>query len=64
MTTFEWVSLIFVLLGGFWTLTQKLAKIEAALVGKVGYKECSEKRDNCPCVKELEEIIKERMERR
>ncbi len=63
MSNFEWLSLIFVLLGGFWTLTQKLSKIETALVGKVGYKECSEKRDSCPCVKELEEL-KERMERR
>lgn len=62
MTTYEWITLMCVLLGGFWALTQKLNQIEKALVGKVGYKECSEKRDRCPCVRELHEL-KERIEK-
>jgi len=62
MTTFEWISLIGILLGGFWVLTSKLTAIEKALVGKVSYKDCSEKRDRCPCVRELEEL-RERMEK-
>ena len=62
MTTYEWVTLIAVLLGGFWSLLQKLGRIEVALASKVGYRECSEKRDKCPCVKELEQI-KERIEK-
>ena len=36
MSTHEWVMLIAVLLGGFWTLNRQLAKIEVALSGKVG----------------------------
>lgn len=60
MTTFEWISLIGILLGGFWVLTSKLTAIEKALVGKVSYKDCSEKRSKCPCVRELEEL-KERL---
>ena len=56
MSTFEWISLIGTLLGGFWALYRQLTKIEVALVGKVGYKECSERQNNCPCVKELAEI--------
>ena len=62
VTTYEWVTLITVLIGGFWVLAQKLNKIEVALVSKVGYKECSDKREKCPCVKEIEHI-KERMEK-
>ena len=56
MTTYEWLSLIGVLIGGFWLLTQKLTRIELALQGKVSYEVCSEKRDKCPCVKEMEKI--------
>ena len=62
VTTYECVTLITVLIGGFWVLAQKLNKIEVALVSKVGYKECSDKREKCPCVKEIEHI-KERMEK-
>ena len=58
MTTYEWISLIGILLGGFWVLAQKLSAIEKALVGKVSYKDCSEKRDKCPCVIELNKIKK------
>ena len=56
MTTFEWISLIGILLGGFWVLASKLSAIEKALVSKVSYKDCSDKRDRCPCVRELEEL--------
>ena len=62
MTTFEWISLIGVLLTGFWVLAQKLNAIEKALVGKVSYHDCSEKRDKCPCVRELHEL-RERIEK-
>lgn len=56
MSTYEWVTLITVIVGGFWSLFQKLNRIEVALAGKVGYKDCSEKREKCPCVREMEEI--------
>lgn len=62
MTTFEWISLIGILLSGFWVLASKLTAIEKALVGKVSYKDCSEKRDQCPCVREVEKL-KERLEK-
>ena len=48
--------LILVLLGGFWTLNRQLAKIEIALSGKVGYGDCSERQEKCPCHKEVCEI--------
>ena len=56
MSTYEWVATITVIVGGFVTLAQKLNRIEVALVGKVSYKECSEKREKCPCVREMEEL--------
>jgi hypothetical protein len=62
MTTFEWISLILVLLGGFGTLYRQLTKIEVSIAGKVGYRECHEKRDSCPCwgkVEKMEEMINE-----
>jgi len=62
VTTYEWVTLISVIIGGFWVLSQSLRRIEVALAGKVDYKTCAEKRDKCPCVKELEHL-KERMEK-
>ena len=49
MTTHEWIMLIIVLLGGFWTLNRQLAKIEIALSGKVSYRDCSDRQDKCPC---------------
>ena len=62
MSTYEWASMIAVLAGGFWVLAEKLNKIQVALEGKVGYKECHEKREKCPCVKDIENI-KERIEK-
>ena len=56
MSTYEWVATIVVIVGGFATLSQSLRRIEVALAGKVGFKECSEKREKCPCVREIEEI--------
>jgi hypothetical protein len=47
MSTHEWVMLIAVLLGGFWTLNRQLAKIEVALSGKVGFNDCNERRRSC-----------------
>ena len=62
MTTHEWACLILVLLGGFWRLNRSLTKIEVALSGKVGFKDCADRQEKCPCRKALEEI-QERMER-
>ncbi|MCQ2377998.1 MAG: hypothetical protein MJ016_02160 [Victivallaceae bacterium] len=62
MTTFEWLSIIITIAAGFVALLKKLAAIEVALVGKVSYKDCHEKRDNCPCVNEIKEI-KRRLEK-
>ena len=39
MTTYEWLGLIVVLIGGFWKLSSKLTKIEVALSGKVGFED-------------------------
>lgn len=62
MSTYEWASILAVIVGGFWVLAEKLNKIQVALEGKVGYKECHEKREKCPCVRDIEQI-KERMEK-
>ena len=56
MTNFEWVSLIIVLLGGFWTLNRALTKIEVALSCKVSYGDCADKQNKCPCHNEIKEI--------
>lgn len=56
MSTHEWIMLILVLLGGFWTLSRQLAKIEVALSSKVSYGDCSDKQGKCPCHKEIEEV--------
>ena len=47
MSTYEWVMLILVLIGGFWKLNRTLTKIEVALSGKVSYDECSARRRLC-----------------
>ena len=49
MTTYEWLGLIVVLIGGFWKLSNKLTKIEVVLSGKVGFDDCAEKQGKCPC---------------
>ncbi len=59
MTTYEWLSLICVLIGGFYMLNNRLSSIEAALVGKVGYHACDERREKCPCVEDIKEIKEE-----
>ena len=62
MTTYEWLGLIVVLIGGFWKLSNKLTKIEVALSGKVGFDECNKRQGECPChakVKELEKLVGE-----
>ena len=58
MTTYEWLGLIVVLIGGFWKLSNKLTKIEVALSGKVGFDNCAEKQGNCSCHKKVEEMEK------
>lgn len=57
MTTYEWLTLIGVLLAGFWTIATKLSSIEKALMNKVSYEDCSHKRDTCPCMQELNRRI-------
>ena len=54
MTTYEWLGLIVVLIGGFWKLSNKLTKIEVVLSGKVGFDDCAEKQGKCPCHKRVE----------
>ena len=56
MSTHEWIMLILVLLGGFWTLSRQLAKIEVALSGRVSFKDCSEQQSKCPCHEELKKL--------
>ena len=62
MSTFEWISLIGILLTGFAALYRQLTKIEVALVGKVDYDECNQRRRECPCVREMDKI-KEKIEK-
>ena len=62
MTTYEWLGLIVVLIGGFWKLCSKLSKIEVTLSGKVGFDECTRRQGECPCHKKIEEM-KEIMEK-
>ena len=59
MSTHEWVMLILVLLGGFWTLNRQLTKIEVVLRGKVSYGDCADRQEKCPCHKEIEDIREE-----
>ena len=56
MTTYEWLSFILVLCGGFWVLSRQLSKIEVGLSGKVSYKNCTERQEKCPCIQKIEEI--------
>ena len=60
MTTYEWLGLIVVLIGGFWKLSNKLTKIEVALSGKVGFDDCAKRQGECPChqkVAAMEKLI-------
>ena len=59
MTTYEWLSIILVLCGGFWVLSRQLSKIEVGLSGKVSYKNCTERQEKCSCIQDIEEIKKE-----
>lgn len=56
MTTFQWVSIILVIVGGLWKLNRTLSKIEVALTNKVSFADCNERQEKCPCRKEIEEI--------
>lgn len=58
MTTYEWLGLIVVLIGGFWKLSTKLTKIEVALSGKVGFDDCSKKQEDCQCHDKIEKLEK------
>lgn len=58
MTTYEWLGLIVVLIGGFWKLSNKLTKIEVALSGKVGFDDCAKRQGECPCHRKVEAIEK------
>ena len=56
MSTYEWLGLIVVLIGGFWKLSNKLTKIEVALSGKVGFEDCNERQGKCPCREQVEKM--------
>ena len=56
MTTYEWLGLIVVLIGGFWKLCNKLSKIEVALSGKVGFDDCAKRQRECSCIRQMEQI--------
>ena len=62
MTNYEWITLIAVLIGGFWHMGRLLAKIEVALSGKVSYRDCAEQQEKCPCRKRVDEL-EERVEK-
>lgn len=56
MTTFQWVSIILVIVGGLWKLNRTLSNIEISLNKKVSFSDCEERQERCPCRKEIEEI--------
>ena len=57
MTTYEWISLLAVIIGGFWTLNRQLTKIELAVKEKVSYDFCSSRQEKCPCHEQIREIL-------
>lgn len=62
MSTHEWITLIVVILGGFWKLNRTLTKIEVAITRKVGFEDCSKRQKDCPLyerVKEIQEKLNE-----
>ena len=59
MTTYQWLSIVLVLLGGMWKMNQTLTEIKIALSGKVSYGDCSDRQEKCPCHKEIERIKKD-----
>ncbi len=61
MSTYEWLGLIVVLIGGFWKLCDKLTKIEVRLSSKVDYDICAQRRDSCQCRVEVDSL-KQQME--
>ena len=56
MTTTEWLTLIGILISGFLWISAKLEKIYVALANSVTHKQCSERRDKCPCIEDIEEL--------
>jgi hypothetical protein len=62
MTTYQWLSILVILAGGIWKLNRTLTKIEIALSGKVGFDDCRDRQQECPCHKEIEKLQK-KMER-
>ena len=56
MTTFEWISLLGVLIMGFWTLNRQLTSIEVTMKGKVSYDYCSDRQAKCPCHEQIKHI--------
>lgn len=56
MRYFELICTLFTILAGFWKLCRTLNKIELAINNKVGYRECKERQESCPCRKDIEQI--------
>ena len=49
-------TVVFTMIGTTWFLAMKLGKIETQIVKAVTHEQCSEKREKCPCVKDMESI--------
>lgn len=64
MSTHEWITLIVVILGGFWTLSRNLTKIEVAITKKVGFDDCSKRQKDCPLAEQFRELKEELTESR
>ena len=56
MTTYEWLTIIGVLIGGFWTLNRTMTKIEVSIKDKVGYDVCSKNRKGCPLAEQIKKL--------
>jgi hypothetical protein len=57
------LTILATVVGGFVWLSGKLEKINVSIANTVTHTQCSDRRDKCPCVKDIEEI-KEKMEDR
>lgn len=60
MTTGDMIALLGVLLGCFAWVCNKLEKINSSLGQSVTHEQCSDKRENCPCVADIK-LIKQKM---
>lgn len=52
----ELIALIGTLLAGFAWISGKLERINTSIAQTVTHDQCSQKREKCPCVKEIHDI--------